>query len=684
MKKEELEEDINFVMANLDEVLNDKKGLYDDIVDYEMLYLIRKNLKKEFNDLVKKIKPYRENNDIKMVMKYQKSINHIKRLNSKLSIYKDNYKKRLKAKKEDNVSRNHKKKVSFPKTKKVNVSPINPYEEMLHFLSIYDTEYFSELLYDLKTSKYFDEYSIALETVFPIEVEKKLSKVTRLTDEELENLSIVGRDVVLNKIRTINKDEMYAKSEIIFLKRMAKIFESLKPIIYEEPVNDTSSYYEILERLIDNDANYIYIKNLMESIPIFLEARKNDKHFVFLLLDRFIKNYKLKLVNQGLPYVEPTFYKELLNLNFNLGLKLSEQEKLDFNVSLVDFKYYIASKNYNDSEKVYSDVDSIINSMNNLEVKQEVEDNEALKLELSSLQYKMLDVINSSLRDGSNISSAFKFEKVPNFAFSVDYDYTGTVVLNIHILDTASFIKDDSLIYEEMKKRDLTLPNFEFRGIYPAMTFTYTFFKNNKISPVRVSSSIININTLYNEQDLDNYRKNTDLKTLLGAFKRLKEFKEININYYNQNGLETFANNVLSRDITKIFNDNSTPFIYKEYLENSEDLVRVNHNAVCDKLMKIPKREAHKVFEILDVVHDSYYVLDSDNGELELSSNKFLGLYLLTTIHRIWDNNYDKSKAIDELSELLVTLNGNDIYLPKTISKRNENNFKALVKDYKK
>lgn len=684
MKKEELEEDINFVMANLDEVLNDKKGLYDDIVDYEMLYLIRKNLKKEFNDLVKKIKPYRENNDIKMVMKYQKSINHIKRLNSKLSIYKDNYKKRLKAKKEDNVSRNHKKKVSFPKTKKVNVSPINPYEEMLHFLSIYDTEYFSELLYDLKTSKYFDEYSIALETVFPIEVEKKLSKVTRLTDEELENLSIVGRDVVLNKIRTINKDEMYAKSEIIFLKRMAKIFESLKPIIYEEPVNDTSSYYEILERLIDNDANYIYIKNLMESIPIFLEARKNDKHFVFLLLDRFIKNYKLKLVNQGLPYVEPTFYKELLNLNFNLGLKLSEQEKLDFNVSLVDFKYYIASKNYNDSEKVYSDVDSIINNMNNLEVKQEVEDNEALKLELSSLQYKMLDVINSSLRDGSNISSAFKFEKVPNFAFSVDYDYTGTVVLNIHILDTASFIKDDSLIYEEMKKRDLTLPNFEFRGIYPAMTFTYTFFKNNKISPVRVSSSIININTLYNEQDLDNYRKNTDLKTLLGAFKRLKEFKEININYYNQNGLETFANNVLSRDITKIFNDNSTPFIYKEYLENSEDLVRVNHNAVCDKLMKIPKREAHKVFEILDVVHDSYYVLDSDNGELELSSNKFLGLYLLTTIHRIWDNNYDKSKAIDELSELLVTLNGNDIYLPKTISKRNENNFKALVKDYKK
>lgn len=684
MKKEELEEDINFVMANLDEVLNDKKGLYDDIVDYEMLYLIRKNLKKEFNDLVKKIKPYRENNDIKMVMKYQKSINHIKRLNSKLSIYKDNYKKRLKAKKEDNVSRNHKKKVSFPKTKKVNVSPINPYEEMLHFLSIYDTEYFSELLYDLKTSKYFDEYSIALETVFPIEVEKKLSKVTRLTDEELENLSIVGRDVVLNKIRTINKDEMYAKSEIIFLKRMAKIFESLKPIIYEEPVNDTSSYYEILERLIDNDANYIYIKNLMESIPIFLEARKNDKHFVFLLLDRFIKNYKLKLVNQGLPYVEPTFYKELFNLNFNLGLKLSEQEKLDFNVSLVDFKYYIASKNYNDSEKVYSDVDSIINSMNNLEVKQEVEDNEALKLELSSLQYKMLDVINSSLRDGSNISSAFKFEKVPNFAFSVDYDYTGTVVLNIHILDTASFIKDDSLIYEEMKKRDLTLPNFEFRGIYPAMTFTYTFFKNNKISPVRVSSSIININTLYNEQDLDNYRKNTDLKTLLGAFKRLKELKEININYYNQNGLETFANNVLSRDITKIFNDNSTPFIYKEYLENSEDLVRVNHNAVCDKLMKIPKREAHKVFEILDVVHDSYYVLDSDNGELELSSNKFLGLYLLTTIHRIWDNKYDKSKAIDELSELLVTLNGNDIYLPKTISKRNENNFKALVKDYKK
>ena len=280
------------------------------------------------------------------------------------------------------------------------------------------------------------------------------------------------------------------------------------------------------------------------------------------------------------------------------------------------------------------------------------------------------------------ISTAFKFNNISNYAFSVDYSSDDNIILKIHILDTASFIKDDCLIYEEMKSSDLDLPRFELNSFYPAMTFVYTIFSNNKISDVRVTSSIVNISEEYNNQDLDNYRDNSYIKGLFGVFKRMKESRNLNINYYNQNGINDFVDTVLNEDIIRNFENGKMPFIYKTYLENGEDLVRINHNAVCDKLMNIPKKEAHKVFDILDEVYDSYYV--PNNGKLELDSSKFLGLYLLTTIHRVMDGVYDICKVEEELNELLVTLNNKEKYLPSSVLKNNERNIKRLVRIYKK
>ena len=681
MSNEELEENVKFVMAHLDEVLNDNDGFFDDIVNYEVLYRVRNKLNKEFRELINIINHFKSVKDFYNVKKYQEAINYVKFLDKKLSVYKDNYSKRLKKKKQKSNTESKKVKASVSKPYKEKIKFVNPYEEKLHFTSPYYNSYFGELLLDLKTSKYFEEYSISLKTVFPVEVERKLSKTVKLNQEELLNLSILGRDVVLNKIRSVDKSGLYADSEIVFLKKMIKIFEELKPVSYEPIDEDTSTYYDILEGLIDNDANYTYISKLMREIPNFVDARKDNKHFVFLLLDRFIENYKLKLVNQGLLYVEPDFYKELISLNFSLAPYFSEQEKLDFSLSLVTFKDYVISKNYNGSEKVFEDIDFIANSMNNIEIKEEKIDDKVTE-ELSSLKYRMADVSNSYLKNNYSVSTAFKFNNISNYAFSVDYSSDDNIILKIHILDTASFIKDDCLIYEEMKSSDLDLPRFELNSFYPAMTFVYTIFSNNKISDVRVTSSIVNISEEYNNQDLDNYRDNSYIKGLFGVFKRMKESRNLNINYYNQNGINDFVDTVLNEDIIRNFENGKMPFIYKTYLENGEDLVRINHNAVCDKLMNIPKKEAHKVFDILDEVYDSYYV--PNNGKLELDSSKFLGLYLLTTIHRVMDGVYDICKVEEELNELLVTLNNKEKYLPSSVLKNNERNIKRLVRIYKK
>lgn len=687
MSNQELEKNVKFVMAHLDEVLDSDVDMFGEIISYDVLSKVDDNLRKEINTLVNTINYYKKRNDYKNVSKYKEALKDVKSTLEKLNNYKKHYIEKLESI-HDSLNRSKivkKKTLNEPlhKSKSDKVTDTDLYTDysgLLGFSEPIVGELFASFLYDIRTSKFLDEYSSGLQYELPIEIEKLLKRTATLNQEELITLSILVKDVSQNKIRSIGKDSIYASIEKDFLRRIIKIFERLKPISYEVIDEDTSTYYDILVELIDNDANYTYISKLMKEIPNFVEARKDNKHFVFLLLDEFIKNYKLKLVNQRLPFVEPDFYKELLGLNFSLNPSFSEQEKLDFSLLLVTFKDYVISKNYNNVEKVFSDIDFIANSMDNIEIKEEKTDDKVTE-ELSSLKYRMADVSNSYLKNNYSVSTAFKFNNISNYAFSVDYSSDDNIILKIHILDTASFVKDDSLIYEKMKNNDVELPRFELNSFYPAMTFIYTIF-NNKISDVRVTSSIVNISEEYFNQDLSNYIDNPHIKDLFSVFKRMKDYKNIDVINYSQDGIKDFTDSILNKDITKSFTDNNMPFIYKTYLENGQDLVRINHNAVCDKLIDIPKGEAHKVFDILDEVYDSYYV--PNNGKLELDSSKFLGLYLLTTIHKIQDGVYDISKVEEELSELLVTINNKEKYLPSSVLKSNERNVKRMVRIYKK
>ena len=688
MKNIEVENNVNYIMAHLEEVLDSSSDMFDDIISYDVLSKVDGNLRKEINGLVNIINYYKKRNDYRSVSKYREALKEVKGTLEKLSNYKSEYVGRLEELHEALTRSDTIRKKSLIATssklkndKVTDTDLYTDYSELLKFNEPVVGELFGSFLYDIRTSKFMDEYSSGLQYELPIEIEKLLKRTDTLSEEELLTLSVLAIDVSRNKIRSIGKGSIYASIEKDFLRRLIKIFEKLKPVKYKPIDEDTSAYYDILAELIDNDANYTYISKLMRYIPNFACARKDDKHFVFLLLDRFIENYKLKLVNQGLPYVEPDFYKELLSLNLSLGPFFSEQEKLDFSLLLVTFKDYVSSKNYNNSEKVFDDIDFIADSMDNIEIKEEKVDDKVLE-ELSSLKYRMVDVSNSYLKNGYSVFPAFKFNNISNYAFSVDYSSDDNIILKIHILDTASFIKDDSLIYEEMKNNDIELPRFELNSFYPAMTFVYTIFSNNKISDVRVTSSVVNISEEYSNQDLGNYVDNPRIKDLFSVFKRIKDSRNIDDIYYSQDGIKDFTDSILNKDITKSFVNNNMPFIYKAYLENGKDLVRINHNAVCDKLIDIPKKEAHRVFDILDEVYDAYYVPTS--GKLELDSSKFLGLYLLTTIHRVQDGAYDINKVQEELNELLITLNSREKYLPASVSRNNERKVRKLVRTYNK
>ena len=235
-----------------------------------------------------------------------------------------------------------------------------------------------------------------------------------------------------------------------------------------------------------------------------------------------------------------------------------------------------------------------------------------------------------------------------------------------------------------MQDKNILFPSFKLNGLYPTLSFDYTVFSDYKLKGPKFSPSVVRITENYDEQSLDNYRDNTSIKELFRILKILKKEKSIDIGCYEEEDLNNLVTTVLSQDLKERFKIADIPFIYKKSVVNQEELLRKNHNAICDKLYNIPKREAHRIFEIIDEKNHEYFVTSNDDeSKIELDSNKLLGIYLLQTIHKIQTGDYDVSIALKEVEELSVFLNKKAIYTPKSLVKKNDIEVKKYSKKSK-
>ena len=679
--KSEVKVKARYVMTHLEEVLNDKEGVFTNYINYKVLKIVQDDLKREYDYLVAIRDSYKKKQEVNNYLKIEKDLKKVKKLQDQFLDYKKSYIKRSKQETKMKQQKKDNKRKNKAHNNNDNDDLYTDYKALLGFSPAIINELFGDLLYDLKTDKYLDKYSSALKEIIPLEIEKILKRAEKLNEDEKLTLAILGTDVVKNKIRTIDKNSMYSDEERIFLNRMIASFAKLKPNIKEEIKSDTTAYYEIMESLIDNDDNFIYIKKLLEEVPNFSLARKANQSFVFLLLDKFVLNYKLKLANQSFDYVEPAFYKELLKLNLQKAIDLSEQEINKFMTILDDFKNYVVLRGYNSKNEVLNDIAEITTNLG----KERIIDSK-LGVENDSLvikEDKKLDVIYANILNGNSVNHAFKFNNIDNYAFSLNYNEEGDTTLSIHILDTANLISTDASILE-LQDKNILFPSFKLNGLYPTLSFDYTVFSDYKLKGPKFSPSVVRITENYDEQSLDNYRDNTSIKELFRILKILKKEKSIDIGCYEEEDLNNLVTTVLSQDLKERFKIADIPFIYKKSVVNQEELLRKNHNAICDKLYNIPKREAHRIFEIIDEKNHEYFVTSNDDeSKIELDSNKLLGIYLLQTIHKIQTGDYDVSIALKEVEELSVFLNKKAIYTPKSLVKKNDIEVKKYSKKSK-
>lgn len=565
------------------------------------------------------------------------------------------------------------------------------------FLEIDDTDYkeliedkfieykeFISRLENIRDGKYIRKYGLGLENFIPKELLVLFGKLEKLNDDVLEEISILGVDVLKNKLRNLKKGlNPYDDVERKFLKTLIKMFEDLAPKRVEFEEADTSVYYDIADSLCHNDNNYSYIEKLIKENEHIRDARKNNCHIIISLLDSFILNYKLKLVNQGFTFIEPNFYKEIIKAFYKNGVRLTEEEVEIINKRLDEFLEYVNKKKYVSSGLVNKDVEELRNIGGEV-VKSDI-DRDKLKQEVSLLDFELDSVIRNYMRkypmykDGFN-SRTFMIKGIDNCCFSINYENYQDIVFGVHFLDTSKIVSEDSEIVKGALEGKKIIPKMK-KGLNPVMSFTYHFLNYKDMSDLRFGPGVVYVDKEYDENDIDSYREKEDLKNMYIFLNNLVADRNI----YTVDGIKEVVFGNIKEELKKKFRDCKVPFIYEKTPEDVDDIIRLNHNAICDKLSKIPKKEAHRIFEIIDEELDKYYVpRNDDSADISLDTSDFLGYYLMSVLNKLQSGKYDIDKESEKLKIYLEKLNNRRAYLPVNIAKSNENKIKRMVRNYKK
>ena len=518
----------------------------------------------------------------------------------------------------------------------------------------------SDLLNELCHGIYLKKYGEGLNHFIPEDITKIFKEINKLPEFAKEEVCLLGKDVLKNYLRTIPKENTTEKN---FIKKIIHLFEENLPLEVKNNTLDTSSYYNILSYLSEDDKNYSIIEKLILQIDNFKYARQ-DNHILFYLLDKFIQNYKVKLVNQGIQYTDPIFYKEIIKLIFNQTNPLSEIEIEQFLDKISDFINYCKKRKYISLSEVNEDISEIISSLH--QEKAEKEEYNILEQENILKNVAFPNLVNYYQRSSKELvkENTFMFNKRKNTAFSISCDENGTITFTTHILDNSKLLSFESELLSHQDK----LIKLEKETTYPVLSFSYSLTKDNVLLPLKITSSLVNINEVFSEKDIQTNPQNQILKDSISILQKLNNTSE---EITTVSSFFQLVDYVLCSNIKEIFQKNNIPFIYQEEITD-KSLTHRNHNKICQVLSEIDKEEAHTIFNIIDENKDKCYTMKNNTtSTIELNPDTSLGIYLLSTIHKIQEGTYSQEEAIKTISYLLEKLNKTN-YTPYQV--RNENN----------
>ncbi len=478
-------------------------------------------------------------------------------------------------------------------------------------------------------------------------------------------------------------------------------------------------YYLIIQTLLEDDKNYLFIKDLIKENKHFVNARFHDQPIIFLILDRYIYNLKKELVNQKLVHNNPHYFYSLLKLYLQEDLDLTNEEVKQFHSRLEELKSYLTFKQYRKAPLLIDQINDLFTesktlpnyevSSYQLELKQMIHDVSLDSSRVKLMPEYLIDVASKvetfksnyyrqyncfpddntialnlnlplyDIRNSRYISDTWALEG-KKYAFSKSYDADYNQYLRIHVIDT-TFIDEDSPWYQEMKYNMQTnthankLLKFKENQYYPTMTYQFKIAPNGLVSSFKTYASAIKIDQKIRNKELMDYRADYELKNLVAALKSLSDFYNYDLELLSTDKIEEFIDYILNIELKNYFKVHNLPTLYYVDLELNDEEKTDLHTAICYYLGKIPKQEAHEICRILDNAKRSrfYHYVDIEESKIELDPTNFIGYQNLVTLKSSLKNMSAEAiryKYQDRLLEGEQILNNDEVFKDYFTSKK--------------
>lgn len=499
--------------------------------------------------------------------------------------------------------------------------------------------------------------------------QKILSDVTdsiiNLNEEDRNKYICLINDIINKKIHLF-ADKTLDEKKLKKNRNILKMFKySLNLLLNQELIESEYRYhYDIIDILSENPQNFQYIKNIISSIPEFKDSRKDDKHIVLKFLDLFGKNYKLKLVDQGLSYTNPEFYRDLIDEFNKLQPDYEDEDINNYNTYLEELEKFILEKNYSDKDSILRDIVFLKKSIKNINVVSEKDNKDEINYEIRDLKVRLKQIIedNEITKSSSDIissSETFKLSNNDKYAYTIKYASDGSIILDVHMLNLGLLISNNSLLIDEMKKNinyiesnNLNLPKLNVGKTYPTITYHIHLLNDNNVH-LTVEPTITKIVNEYDYHYLVTHNQ-LNLNILNNILSRILE----DVDTYNLDYITTSVNKIISDLLKPMVEKNN--MIYSTQLD-LRDLINKNHNSICDKLYKIAKPDAHKIFDILDMDdYKAYTDICNEDSMIILDPYNYLGLNL----QKIIMNKYNQIIVPnDNMTPILKELNKNNYFV---------------------
>lgn len=545
---------------------------------------------------------------------------------------------------------------------------------------------------------------------------KARKKEKQETSEKKKTTFIHTIDLQIQEVRKEIKYQQYILSK--YQKLLFSLNIQKQNVEYQhqkkEPIKEqkeNKAYYLIIRSLLEDDKNYLFLKEIAQNNANFINARYNSHPIIFDLLDLYIENLKLELLNQKIVHKNPNYYYSLLKIWRTPLLDLTLEEETYFQNRIKEVEEYLKNKQNEDKIKQkLNDLKQLretkfVNSKKiNTKKEQEFLDSVAkisksrvnltrdyleevntqvfclqylnsLKLEKEMCKTEIAKKLNLPISDIKNSEIILDTVALAGTKYAISFGFSknyGTLI-RMHILDTSLLYEESPSLTSIKESGDHTPKTvkkalkYKQENTYPVITYQFKI-EQGKVGNFCIYESTIKIDRVITNGEIKDYRSDEYLKNLMGNFIILRNHYQIESDLISLYRMEEMIDYAINIELKKYVEKQMLPVLYFTELEMEEFDKVAMHYQICHYLVNIPKKEAALLFKHLKELKVCRYygfvpVMES---RIELDTKNQIGylnsLLLKCSMHGIL--NGGKIDLIEQnLKNALNSLEQEDLFI---------------------